>query len=100
MRPIPLVRGDRFQHIQPGGGGFGSPLERDPELVLDAVDNEMITPEYAFDVYGVVIDGRTVDHEATAERRRRLAASPADATVHLRHFHRAIGVEPPERPRS
>jgi len=100
MRPIPLGRGDRFQHIQPGGGGFGSPLERDPELVLDAVDNEMITPEYAFDVYGVVIDGRTVDHEATAERRRRLAASPADPAVHLRHFHQAIGVDPAERPQS
>ena len=93
-------RGDRFQHIQPGGGGFGSPLERDPEMVLDAVDNEMITPEYAFDVYGVVIDGRTVDHEATAERRGALAASPADETAHLRHFHQAIGIDPGERPQS
>ena len=99
MRPIRLGRGDRFQHIQPGGGGFGSPLERDPEMVLDAVDNEMITPEYAFDVYGVVIDGRTVDHEATAERRRALAASPADDTAHLRHFHQGIGIDPAERPK-
>ena len=100
MRPIALGRGDRFQHIQPGGGGFGSPLERDPELVLDAVDNEMITPEYAFDVYGVVIDGRTVDREATAERRRILAASPPGEAAHLRHFHQAIGIDPSERPQS
>ena len=100
MRPIHLARGDRFQHIQPGGGGFGNPLERDPELVLDAVENEMITPEYAFDVYGVVIDGRAVDHEATAERRTALAESPGDRSAHLHHFHQAIGVDPAERPRS
>ena len=66
-------------------------------VVLDAVDNEMITPEYASDVYGVVIDGRAVDHEATAERRRALAASPRDDAVHLRHFHDAIGVDPSRR---
>ena len=100
MRPINLGRGDRFQHIQPGGGGFGSPLERDPELVLDAVENEMITPEYAFDVYGVVIDGRAVDHEATAERRTALAESPGDRSAHLHHFHQAIGIDPADRPRS
>ena len=97
MRPIPLERNDRFRHIQPGGGGFGNPLERDPDKVLDAVDNEMITPEYAFDVYGVVIDGRAVDHAATAEQRRALAASPRDDAVHLRHFHDAIGVDPSDR---
>ncbi|MDG1875573.1 MAG: hydantoinase B/oxoprolinase family protein [Mariniblastus sp.] len=39
----------------PGGGGFGNPWERDPELVLDDVVNGYVSIEQARSQYGVVI---------------------------------------------
>jgi len=61
-----------------GGGGYGSPLERDPQAVLDDVLDEYISAESARDVYGVVIDPATrqVDLAATQAARARLAATP------------------------
>ena len=89
---IPIKRGDIFCHICPGGGGNGDPLERDPEKVLDAVLNQMITRGYAFDVYGVAIGADGVDREATEERRSELRAAAPDEPANLRHFHQSIGV--------
>jgi N-methylhydantoinase B len=65
--------GDLFQHVQPGGGGHGDPLERDPERVLADVLDEKLTAEYAREQYGVVLDARGVelDWEATAALRDR-----------------------------
>lgn len=57
-----------------GGGGWGDPLERDPEKVRDDVLDEMVTIEGARRDYGVVIEpaSKTVDVEGTAELRRRM----------------------------
>ena len=55
----------------PGGGGFGPPNERDPELVLADVRAGKISLERAQDVYQVVIKERSVDTAATAELRAR-----------------------------
>lgn len=55
-------------------GGYGDPLERDPERVLADCLDELISAEQARDVYGVVLDGRAVDAAATRERRARLRA--------------------------
>ncbi len=38
-----------------GGGGFGDPLERSPELVLKDVKNDLVSLQYAKKIYGVVI---------------------------------------------
>lgn len=43
----------------PGGGGFGSPLERDPERVLEDVRDGYISPAAARSAYGVVIHPET-----------------------------------------
>jgi N-methylhydantoinase B len=61
-----------------GGGGYGPPHERDPKRVAADVREGWITPERAFDVYGVRVgpDGE-VDEIATAARRR--AASSGGA---------------------
>ena len=91
-----LNKGDVFLHVQPGGGGYGNPLERDPEKVLDEVLNEFITLEYAFDVYGVVINDGVVDNEATVRRRVELVALKSDEPAYLRHFHQSIGIDPKE----
>jgi len=71
-----IRRGDVLRHIMAGGGGWGDPLERDPELVRLDVHGEKLSAAYAFDVYGVVFrDGSgDVDVEATALRRQHLRA--------------------------
>jgi len=62
-----------------GGGGYGTPLERDVERVLHDVRQGYISRETARDVYGVILqDGLLeVDREATeAMRRLRLPPGP------------------------
>lgn len=56
------------------GGGYGDPLEREPELVLGDVMNELVSKEVARDVYGVVIDslGCELDLAATETLRSAL----------------------------
>ena len=39
-----------------GGGGVGNPAERDPEMVREDVENELVSLEAAREVYKVVID--------------------------------------------
>jgi N-methylhydantoinase B len=69
----------------PGGGGWGDPFEREPELVLRDVIDEVLSPEAASAQYGVVLsaDSRSVDVPATVDRRRtdRPSAGRPDAAV-------------------
>ena len=62
----------------PGGGGYGSALERDPERVLQDVNQGKVTPDRARDAYGVVLDasGKAVDLQATRAERTRLSGTP------------------------
>lgn len=64
-------RGDIFRHELAGGGGWGDPLERDPDAVLDDVVNELVSRDVAERDYGVVLrpDGLSVDRAATQKRR-------------------------------
>jgi N-methylhydantoinase B len=77
FKPVSIVR-----HMVPagtvavvataGGGGWGHPLQRDPELVRQDVVEGYVRIEAAARDYGVVIDPRTleVDVAATAARRK------------------------------
>ncbi|MFQ5895751.1 MAG: hydantoinase B/oxoprolinase family protein [Nitrospinota bacterium] len=47
-----LREGDRLVLEVPGGGGFGEPRERDPSLILADLEEGMVTPETAREVYG------------------------------------------------
>lgn len=77
-QPLPAMvstrmrRGDRLYHKIAGGGGFGDPLTRDPEKVVDDVKNGKVSTEAAREMYGVVLEGPDykVNDEATAELRR------------------------------
>ncbi len=62
-----------------GGGGWGSPLERDTDRVLRDVIEGYISAEKAYDDYGVVLsaDRKSVVEEATRSRREALAAKEA-----------------------
>ncbi len=57
----------------PGGGGFGDPFTRPPELVLRDVRDGVLSVAAAARDYGVELsaDGRAVDNDATARRRNR-----------------------------
>lgn len=64
-------KGEVYKLVQAGGGGYGPPLERDPEAVARDVREGKISLARAKEVYGVVIDpGTLVLHpEATARLR-------------------------------
>jgi N-methylhydantoinase B len=66
-----IRRGDVFRHVLAGGGGFGDPLERDPEAVLRDVRNELLSAAKAEADYGVVIDTARWTIDAAATRMRR-----------------------------
>jgi N-methylhydantoinase B len=58
---VPIGTGDSFTRPSAGGGGFGDPLEREPEAVLEDVTDGYVTIERARKDYGVVV--REVDAE-------------------------------------
>jgi len=68
----PMTKGDLISLRTGGGGGYGNPLERSPEAVLNDVVDEYLTIEQAKNDYGVVIDNKTmrVDVAATANLRK------------------------------
>ncbi|MGE0797486.1 MAG: hydantoinase B/oxoprolinase family protein [Lautropia sp.] len=83
-----LKRGERYEAILAGGGGWGDPLERDPQRVLDDVLDGKVTAAAAATDYGVVINGAMLDATATEATRARLrtardatAAAASDATA-------------------
>ena len=73
---ITLEPGDSAIGVSCGGGGYGSPLERDPARVKHDVDEGYVTPDRARAVYGVAFDADgCVDPRATAVLRAHLAKS-------------------------
>ena len=66
-----MDQGDLVRHVQPGGGGFGDPLQRDPQRVARDVWNTKITADYAREHHRVVVDPATgvVDEASTAALR-------------------------------
>uniref|UniRef100_UPI00398978FA hydantoinase B/oxoprolinase family protein n=1 Tax=Mycetocola sp. TaxID=1871042 RepID=UPI00398978FA len=55
-----------------GGGGYGDPLERDPEAVAHDVRELYVTTKQARHAYGVVLNGDAVDADATRTLREEL----------------------------
>lgn len=76
---VPIGPGDAFTRPSAGGGGFGDPLEREPEAVLEDVIDEYVSVERAERDYGVVInaidpelDQYEIDHDATKKARAKI----------------------------
>ncbi len=66
--------GDVFSVTWSGGGGFGEPLERDPERVAGDVRSFAVSSEAARTIYGVVLDTETgdVDKKSTVALRKEI----------------------------
>ncbi|HEU0102065.1 MAG TPA: hydantoinase B/oxoprolinase family protein [Mycobacteriales bacterium] len=75
---VPVAPGDVLHFVTWGGGGWGDPLARDPELVGLEVRRGLVSAEGAAR-YGVVCDeGGAVDDGATSALREQLAAGRPD----------------------
>ena len=76
---IALAPGDRVWVRTPGGGGYGDPLQRSIDAVLEDVRLERYSLAQARDFYGVVLfkrDGSLfVDEGATSESRSKMKLS-------------------------
>lgn len=82
MAVAPMRRGDVILHTLASGGGWGDPLDRDPEMVRDDVWSEKVSADRARLEYGVVIDPESfrVDQDETGRLRRRMRdAAPDEA---------------------
>ena len=77
---VRIRKGDAYVMRSGGGGGFGTPLERDPEMVLLDVRQGYVSRDAARTSYGVVIseDG-DLDQAATIDLRRTISGSSASA---------------------
>ena len=67
MRSHRMLPGDIFRLVSAGGGGYGNPMERDPELVLFDVHEGKVSVDAAQREYGIAIDpdSLTIDINAT-----------------------------------
>ena len=75
---VPVAAGQRIMYDYGGGGGWGNPLDRDPQAVLDDVLDEYVSVEGARRDYGVVLTGSleeltlAIDGDATTKLRAEL----------------------------
>jgi N-methylhydantoinase B len=78
----PLGAGTRIEYQRGGGGGWGDPLDREPDRVRDDVLDEYVSRESAERDYGVTFTGEVedytleVDAKATQALRKKMRAAP------------------------
>jgi N-methylhydantoinase B len=72
-----IRHGDVFRHDVAGAGGWGDPLDRDPDAVLRDVRNGFVSLAAAASSYGVVIEAGQVAMAATHQQRTRLRGERA-----------------------
>ena len=72
----PVQEGSQVVIRSAGGGGYGDPLNRDPQRVALDVQEGYVSLQSAADIYGVVLQASgEVDLGGTAARRKNLRAS-------------------------
>jgi N-methylhydantoinase B len=74
---IKVSKGDLLYFNTWGGGGWGDPLERDPELVLTDINRRLVSIEGALNYGVVVVDGK-VDKSETKKLRDSIRADRDD----------------------
>ncbi|MEP1765935.1 MAG: hydantoinase B/oxoprolinase family protein [Sulfitobacter sp.] len=104
---IAVQPGDILYFNTWGGGGWGNPLERDPELVLKDVKRGLVTANGA-KRYGVVVKSGKVDTAATTKLRKTMEGKRGEQELFNRGFSsieelkgrclKETGFEPPATP--
>lgn len=106
---IAVEPGDELHYITWGGGGWGDPLERDPEAVRLDVIRGLVSEQKAQDEYGVVLydEGWKIDYDATELLRAEMRASRGPLPTFdfgpplpeiLARCKEETGLEPPSPP--
>ena len=80
---FPLKTGDVVREETAGGGGYGDPLKRTPELVIADVSEGYLTVGEAAHRYGVIMKGDSVDAAATEAKRTELSQIRITVVVEL-----------------
>jgi N-methylhydantoinase B len=70
LRGVP--KGTIYRQLAGGGGGHGDPKRRPAARVAEEVRNGIVSVEAAREIYGVVVDERTMTFDAEATERLRL----------------------------
>ena len=78
---IPMKPGDRVRVGTPGGGGYGDPFERAPDMVAEDVRLGRYTVAEARDLYGVAVSAEGSVLAAETARLREVAGRPVGAEV-------------------
>jgi N-methylhydantoinase B len=77
---IQMMSGDVAVTMEAGGGGYGDPLKRDPEMVCRDVVNGLVSLDVTRRVHGVVFNNArtTVDRNKTARLREEILAKRSE----------------------
>jgi acetone carboxylase alpha subunit len=72
----PFEVGDLYLNYLRGGPGYGDPLERDPNLIEQDVNGDVVSPRFAESVYGAALRKQgakwIVDVEQTGRKRQQM----------------------------
>jgi N-methylhydantoinase B/oxoprolinase/acetone carboxylase alpha subunit len=91
-------RGELYMIMQGCGGGYGDVLERDPDLVIKDVEEDLISHETAARMYHIVYNPKTLvlDREATTAARDAERAARKRRGVPYKDFYKKwVTQEPP-----
>lgn len=79
-----LKYGDVFESSTMGAGGYGDPIDRDPQRVLQDLISGLTSDVVAEEMYGVVIKNYEIDDVATAKLRDRIRSRRIAEATHSR----------------
>ena len=68
---IRIGPGDQIRVSTPGGGGYGNPFERDPQLVARDVERGYYRTEEVKELFGVVLDPKTFEVDSALTKKLR-----------------------------
>lgn len=92
MPPRAFGEGDLLATHSGASGGWGDPLERDPELAMTDIRQSWVDAEFTKNLYGVVahrnVDSWQFDEEATTARRDAIRHERTEKSVPAAEFWR------------
>jgi N-methylhydantoinase B/oxoprolinase/acetone carboxylase alpha subunit len=81
-----FTEGDLYTHAYGSGGGYGDPLDREPERIAADVANGIVSERAARDTYGVALNADGLDEAQTDQLRRQLRDARVDHAVPTRDW--------------